>query len=358
MTKTVETRAGVKIRNKQEAIRLAVLEKIRNGEYGEKLPGVRELAKSFSVNVITLRKALSPLVKDGMIFSEKGKGMFVDFKRKTCIGIIGCTHEKCLFDRGTYFGDVFRGMRDVMEEKHDFFSYQLKQPERSYQELIRENQSVSGFIIFAPTKTEEKELPALNGKIPFAVVGNTSADKTINCVDSDNYNDSFKAVKQLIVEGKTRILFLSNKMWTRTHDLRYQGYADTLKKSGISTDKNLVVTENPKTEIFRDKILSLFSSKNPPDAIFAINSFSAEKFLEIKEVRRKNLNIIVYDDPLDGISKFGVEYRVVQQPLYDIGALAMKKLYDLIQKKNVKPEQIKLPSILITKVGQAFQPAV
>lgn len=358
MTKTVEIKTGVKIRNKQDAIRLAVSEKIRNGEYGEKLPGVRELAKSFSVNVITLRKALVPLVKDGIIFSEKGKGMFVDFKRKTCIGVIGCTYEKCLFDRGTYFGDVFQGMRDVMEGKHDFFSYQLKQPERTYRELIRENPAVSGYVIFCPIKTEEEEIQALKGKIPFVVIGNTSADKTINCVDSDNYNDSFKAVKQLIKEGKRRILFLSNKMWTRTHDLRYQGYMDAIKKHKIGSDKNLAVTENPKTEIFRDKILSLFSSKNPPDAIFAINSFSAEKFLEMKEVRRKNLNIIVYDDPLDGISKFGVEYRVVQQPLYDIGALSMKKLYDLIQKKNVKPEQIKLPSILIAKAGQAFQPAV
>lgn len=349
MTKTVEIRTGVKIRNKQDAIRLAVLEKIRNGEYGEKLPGVREMAKSFSVNVITLRKALAPLVKDGIIFSEKGKGMFVDFKRKTCIGIIGCTHEKCLFDRGTYFGDVFRGMRNVMEEKHDFFSYQLKQPERTYQELIRENPSVSGFIIFAPTKTEEKELPALKGRIPFVVIGNTSADKTINCVDSDNYNDSFKAVKQLIVEGKRRILFLSNKMWTRTHDLRYQGYLDAIKKHKIGSDKNLVVTENPKAEIFKDKILSLFSSKNPPDAIFAANSYSAVKFLEMKEVCHKKLSVIVYDGPMDVLSKFGVEYRIVQQPLYEIGATAIKMLYDLIQGKNVKPEQIKIPSQLIKK---------
>jgi DNA-binding LacI/PurR family transcriptional regulator len=349
MMKTVEIKTGVKIQNKQEAIRLAVSEKIRNGEYGEKLPGVRELAKSFSVNVITLRKALSPLVKEGVIFSEKGKGMFIDGKRENCIGIIGCTHERCLFDRGTYFGDVFQGMHHVLEEKHDFFSYQLKQRDRSYRELIRENQSVSGFIVFAPIKEEEKELPALKGKVPFVVVGTTSADKEINSVDSDNYNDSFNAVKQLIDEGKRKILFLSNKMWTRTHDLRYRGYADALEESGIKTDKKMVITENPKTDIFKDKILSLFSSKNPPDAIFAINSYSAVKFLEMKEVNSKKLSLIVYDDPLDFISKFGIEYRVIQQPLYDIGASAMKKLYDLIQKKNVKPEQIMLPSKLISK---------
>jgi DNA-binding LacI/PurR family transcriptional regulator len=347
--KTVEIKTGVRIQNKQEAIRLAVAEKIRNGEYGEKLPGVRELAKIFSVNVITLRKALSPLVKEGIIFSEKGKGMFVDGKRKTCIGIIGCTHEKCLFDRGTYFGDVFQGMRDVMEKNNDFFSYQLKQPDRTYQELIRENPSISGLVIFAPVKTEEKELQHLKGGIPFVVVGNTSADKAINSVDSDNYNDSFNAVKQLIGEGKRRILFLSNKAWTRTHDLRYRGYMDALEKSGIVADKKMVIIENPKTDIFREMILSLFNSKNPPDAIFAANCHSAEKFLEMKEDNRKKLSIIVYDDSLNVISKFGIKYRVVQQPLYEIGKAAIKKLYDLIQKKDVKPEQIMLPSQLVKK---------
>ena len=350
--KTVDIKTGVKIQNKQEAVRLAVSEKIRNGEYGGKLPGLRELAKSFSVNVITLRKALSPLVKEGIIFSEKGKGMFIDGKRKSCIGIIGCTHEKCLFDKGSYFGDVFQGMRDVIEKNNDFFSYQLKQPGRSYQELIRENPSVSGFVIFTPVKTDEKELLAIKGETPFIVVGNTSADKTINSADSDNYNDSFNAVSQLIAEGKRKILFLSNKMWSRSHDLRYRGYMDALKKSGIEADKRLTIAENPKTDMFKDSILSLFSSKNPPDAIFAANCYAAEKLLEMKEVNRKNLSIIAYDDPMDALSKFGIEYRVVQQPLNEIGAAAIKRLYDLIHKKDVKPEQIMLPSKLVKKQGR------
>ena len=69
----------------------------------------------------------------------------------------------------------------------------------------------------------------------------------------------------------------------------------------------------------------------------------------MKEVRRKKLSIIVYDDPMDALSKFGIGYRVVQQPLYEIGASAIKRIYDLIQKKNMKPEQIKIPSKLIKK---------
>jgi DNA-binding LacI/PurR family transcriptional regulator len=328
-----------------------VSEKIRNGGYGEKLPGVRELAKNFSVNVITLRKALSSLVRDGVIYTEKGKGIFVNGKRKTCIGIIGCAHEKYLFDKGTYFGDVFSGIHDVIEKNNDFFSYQLKLPDRTYQELIRENPSVSGLVIFAPIKAEEKELPAIKASIPCVVVGTTPTDKTINSVDSDNYNASFNAVKQLVREGKKKILFLSDKMRTRTHDLRRRGYTDALSECGINADKKLIIAENPATTLFKDKIISLFNSKSSPSAIFAANCFSAVKLLEIDEVRRKNFKLIAYDDDNDILLKFGIQYRVIQQPLYEIGKLAMKKLYDLIQKKNMKPEQIRLPSKLMAKAG-------
>lgn len=347
--KTIELRTGVKIQDKQKAIRQLVLKKIKNGEYTEKLPGLRGLARDFSVNVITLRKALSSLIKDGLIYAESGKGIFVNSKRKICIGIIGSGHEKCLFDKGEYFGDVFAGIHDKLENNNNFFSYQLKRSDRTYRELIRENPSVAGLIIFAPIKIEEKELTAINGLIPCIIVGTTPINKTINSVDSDNYNDSRNAVKQLVREGNRKILFLSGKMYTRTHELRCNGYLAALAECGIEADKKMIVTESPGRDLFKNKILSRFNSKNPPTAIFAANCYSAVELLEIDEVRKKKFKLIAYDDPKNVLSKFGVEYRVVQQPLYEIGRTAVKRLYDLIQNKNLKTEQIKLSSRLINK---------
>jgi len=339
----------VKRQNKQEIIRQVVSEKIRNGEYGEKLPSVRELAKNFSVNVITLRKALSPLVGDGVIYTEKGKGIYINSKKRTCIGIIGSTHEKSLFDKGEYFGDIFSGMLENIEKNNDFFSYQSKQRNRTYLEIIRENSSVAGLVIFAPGKAEENELRDIIEKIPFIVVGTTTMDKTFNCIDSDNYNDSMEAVRKLIKEGNKRILFLSDRLLSRTHDLRYKGYIDALSECGIEYDKKMIITENPGENSFSDRVIALWGSVNPPDAIFAASNYAAFKLLEIDDVRPQKNELIVYDDPKDILSRFGIEYRVIQQPLYEIGKLAIKKLYDLIQNKNMKPEQIKLSSKLITK---------
>ena len=44
---------------------------------GSKLPSERELARSFSCNVLTIRKALEPLAKSGLIIKRAGSGSFV-----------------------------------------------------------------------------------------------------------------------------------------------------------------------------------------------------------------------------------------------------------------------------------------
>ena len=54
-------------------------QKISDGEYkpGEKLQTEGEMAKSFGVSIITVRKAVSELVEKGLVEKKQGKGTFV-----------------------------------------------------------------------------------------------------------------------------------------------------------------------------------------------------------------------------------------------------------------------------------------
>ncbi len=58
-------------------------QKIRKGIYaeGERLLSEVEMAKSYDVSVITVRKAFSGLVKKGLIEKQQGKGTFVSKRR-------------------------------------------------------------------------------------------------------------------------------------------------------------------------------------------------------------------------------------------------------------------------------------
>lgn len=62
-----------------EQIVSAVKNSILNHELapGDMLPSIRSLAKSLGISVITTKRAYEELEKQGLIYSEQGKGFFV-----------------------------------------------------------------------------------------------------------------------------------------------------------------------------------------------------------------------------------------------------------------------------------------
>ena len=62
-----------------EQIVLAVKNSIVNHELspGDMLPSIRSLARELSISVITTKRAYEELEKQGLVYSEQGKGFFV-----------------------------------------------------------------------------------------------------------------------------------------------------------------------------------------------------------------------------------------------------------------------------------------
>lgn len=60
-------------------VKMDILEKINIGKYksGDKIPSERELGKIYNVSRMTARQAINELVKDGMVYREKGRGTFI-----------------------------------------------------------------------------------------------------------------------------------------------------------------------------------------------------------------------------------------------------------------------------------------
>lgn len=66
---------------KHEWVAEELRKRIVRGIYPHKLPGERVLADEFAVNFQTIRKAMQPLVDDGLIERVSGKGSFIKRKR-------------------------------------------------------------------------------------------------------------------------------------------------------------------------------------------------------------------------------------------------------------------------------------
>jgi GntR family transcriptional regulator len=61
-----------------------IYQRIITGDYlpGTKLPSERELISEFQVSRITIRKAIANLVKQGLVITHQGKGVFITENRK------------------------------------------------------------------------------------------------------------------------------------------------------------------------------------------------------------------------------------------------------------------------------------
>ncbi|MFC6254246.1 GntR family transcriptional regulator [Secundilactobacillus hailunensis] len=60
-------------------IKTAIYDQIISGQLapGDKLPAIRQLAVSMTVNVNTVQRALSEMITEGVIISRRGRGNFV-----------------------------------------------------------------------------------------------------------------------------------------------------------------------------------------------------------------------------------------------------------------------------------------
>lgn len=331
---------GFKIESKHENLSDIIYRKVMNGEYGDCLPGLRTLAVEYNVNIKTIRKALTPLEKQGLISFKQGSGIFVAGKPHRCIGIVGRMYEEPFF-KSVYFSGVFSHILPVIEERGDFFSYQRKNKNTSFTRMFKNNMAVDGLLIFAPLDRDINQILTLKKKKPVIVIGSTYPDKDINYIDSDNFGDSFKSVSFLIKRGHKKIVFIASTTDSPTVKLRLKGYRVALEKAGIAYDSSLVITEFSNTPLFRDRVKNIYEKENFPTAIFGADATCTLKALEIireeKGRLRNILEVIVYDNK-DILKKFNIKGGVIIQPLEKIGEIAIQKLYELMEgsKEKVK----------------------
>ncbi|MDD2708959.1 MAG: GntR family transcriptional regulator [Verrucomicrobiae bacterium] len=87
---------------------------IQNGKLqdGERLPSTKELAQSWQVEQMSIQKAMTSLVRDGLIYRKRRRGTFV--RTKTTQAIIGILMKPSLADEPVHF---FRHMAKHIQEE-------------------------------------------------------------------------------------------------------------------------------------------------------------------------------------------------------------------------------------------------
>ncbi len=124
-----------KIETKYQKIKKDIENKINTGEFksGEKIPSERKLCELYNISRMTARQAVNELVKEGIVYREKGRGTFVsspNFLQRNVKSFTDTLRERG-FNPSTNiieFSTVYnlRDISNIMEVPYETKFYKLK----------------------------------------------------------------------------------------------------------------------------------------------------------------------------------------------------------------------------------------
>jgi LacI family transcriptional regulator len=172
-------------------------------------------------------------------------------------------------------------------------------------------------------------------------------------VDSDNLHGARLAVEHLLALGHRRIAMITGRPDLQSAVLREEGYRRALSAAGVAIDENLIEFGAYDPDISADGARRLLAAANPPTAIFAANDLSAIAVIGVAEQLGlrvpEDLSVVGFDNIPDSVFRCSPQLTTVNQPIQEMGRLAVDLLARLIRGEAVESTHITLATSLVVR---------
>jgi LacI family transcriptional regulator, repressor for deo operon, udp, cdd, tsx, nupC, and nupG len=254
-----------------------------------------------------------------------------------------------------FFSEIVKGVKDEVMKK----GYQVLlcdtsnsvEQELEYVELVKEG-FVDG-VILATVKLPKETVCRLSQEIPLVLACEyIEGYEEIPTVSIDNVSAAREATDYLIKLGHNQIGFITGSLENVLNRDRIKGYRQALLLNDLPVQDVLIQEGDFSLKSGYDMTMKLLANKEKPTAIFTANDEMAvgalkackNKGLEVPD----DISIMGFDD-ISLTTLVEPELTSVSQPKYELGSVAMKMLFDIIEKKELKQKQIVLPHKLVIR---------
>lgn len=308
--------------------------KIAAGDYipGEKLPGIKVLAKTLGVNHLTLRQALRTLENKGIVVTESARGTFVASASISQLQIALVLPN--LIESSSRLSS---GVQEEMMKSRstvDIFHYDenVQRECESFMRLIAEG--YDGAIVF-PSLEPRALKPLLKMMLegfPLVFLDRAPAQMPCWTVWVDNFRGGYLATEKLIQSGCKRIACEASEL-AGVSD-RFEGYLRALSDHRMRVDYSLVQKFARNDDQIEGVVDGWLDSSERPDGIFFANDFQALRGLRRILARGlrvpEDIRIIGFDDyPMANLSYPGL--TTIRQDFAEIGRVAAELLSEQVQ---------------------------
>lgn len=187
-------------------------------------------------------------------------------------------------------------------------------------------------------------LDAKARNIPLVFFDRTNDDLQLPSIVIDDFKGAFLATEHLIKQGYRRIAHITASEHISIWNTRLQGYKKALATYEIPFDPDLIYVGNLTIDSGKEAVKFFFEKPKPPDAIFAVEDFTA--LGAIKELKDRNIKI-----PQEvGIVGFANELFAehispalssIDQQTVLMGKESIRLLLELITQKEIKKQTLR-----------------
>jgi LacI family transcriptional regulator len=347
---------------KQEEVTAALRARIAAGQYrsGELIPPERALAEEFGVARPTLRKALDPLILEGLAVKVPGIGTRVTAKEAAAVN--GKSRWRVL---GLLIPDFsnrfFVEVTEAVEHTALQRGYQLLLCNSRHNAGLEEwhlrqlaERAVDGVVVaHDPYRELPRSLEQLEAaSIPFVFLFAAPAEARFDTVVLDERNGVEELMNYLFSMGHRRIAFCRPNEGETRHP-RERAFRDIMEAAGHSLPESLVIPLDALTGPRGPAALKrVFSGRNAPTAVFAGNDRTA--LLLLKQFAQLGISVpdqvsVIGFDNLRFTEDLPVSLTTVDQPKQDMGRRAVELLLEKVElgRSNAPRHEIFRPRLVI-----------
>lgn len=262
---------------------------------------ISDIAKQLNVTPATVSRALSnhPAISIKTKEAVQKMASRLKYKKNTIaaslqsgktnfIGVIIPSAEI------TFFGSVVHGIESIANlNGYNILIYQSNENMEHEAKGIETFLSarVDGILASIAKDTTDfnhfLEVKARN--IPLVFFDRTNDKLGLPSVVIDDFKGAFLATEHLIQQGYKRIAHITAPQHIKIWNTRLKGYKKALSTYKIPFDPSLIFVGNISIESGKEAVKYFFDKPNPPDAIFAVEDFTALGV--IKELKDRNIKI-------------------------------------------------------------------
>jgi LacI family transcriptional regulator len=333
-----------------------------NMPVGVQIPPHKDLATEYGVSVITINKALSGLVSEGLLYSHVGRGTFVMVRPASTSGIAApTTIGFVLRDLSSpFFSLIAHGAQQRADALGVglLFASSSNRLDREEEQIKRLRLlGVHGFIIVSMSRTFRlsEAIQALHDSdFPYTMVSWTAGDD-VPFVGLDYAAAGQLAAQHLLSLGCRKFGYLIDRVGSLNGELRMSRYRGTIEAAGFEIDPAFVFEHaflgewnDYKSGYAAGERVAQLASR--PDAIYCFNDLGAlglEDALLDAGLRVPGDVAIVGIDDIELAARARVPLTTVRQPVDIIGARSVDNILARLRGEHPTVRQLLEPELIV-----------